>query len=121
MFKLELNLSLSSGNIKKFFPTNMKKNILIVTSIFSGKSNSGSDKHTLEISNLLSQYHDITICTTTSQNYVNWNSPLSEGTEYLNKIKIIRFKPLKERNIYLFNRYTEKMYKNKNLKSSDYD
>ena len=59
----------------------MKKNILIVTSIFSGKSNSGSDKHTLEISNLLSQYHDITICTTTSQNYVNWNSPLSEGTE----------------------------------------
>ncbi len=99
----------------------MKKNILIVTSIFSGKSNSGSDKYTLEISNLLALNHDITICTTTSQNYVKWDSPLIEGTEYFNKIKILRFKPLKERNIFKFNRFMKKISKNKNLKSSDYD
>lgn len=99
----------------------MKKNILIVTSIFSGKSNSGSDKYTLEISNLLSLYHDITICTTTSQNYVKWDSPLLEGTEYFNRIKIVRFKPIKERNIFKFNRFMRKISKNNNLKSSEYD
>jgi glycosyltransferase involved in cell wall biosynthesis len=99
----------------------MKKNILIITSIFSGRSYSGSDRYTHEISNLLSIDNYVTICTTTSQDYVRWDSHFTEGFSYIDKIKINRFKPNYERNISKFNKNLRKLIKKKNVKSTDYE
>ncbi len=99
----------------------MNKDILIITSIFSGKSYSGSDRYTHEIASLLSIDNHVTICTTTSQDYVRWDSHFSEGASYIDNLKIIRFKPIYERNISKFNKNLRKLIKKKNVKSSDYE
>jgi glycosyltransferase involved in cell wall biosynthesis len=99
----------------------MNKNILIITSIFSGKSYSGSDRYTHEVANLLSIENQVTICTTTSLDYVRWDSHFKEGFSCLDNLKIYRFKPNYERNISKFNRSLRRLIKKKNLKSSDYE
>ena len=91
----------------------MKKKILILTSLFTGKSLGGTDRHTLELSKILSTQYDISICTTNSSDYITWRGDLIEGESQIDNIKILRFKIEKQRNIKKFNRlYTNLIKKN---------
>ena len=97
----------------------MKKKILILTSLFTGKSLGGTDRHTLELSKILSTEYDITICTTNSSDYITWKGDYREGESQIDNIKILRFKIEKQRNIKKFNRLYSNLIKKKYISKED--
>lgn len=97
----------------------MKKKILIVTSLFTGKSLGGTDRHTLELAKLLSTQYEVTIATTNSSDYITWRGDLQEGEYQFDNIKIHRFKAEKQRNIKKFNRLYSTLIKKNNLTKED--
>ena len=97
----------------------MKKKILILTSLFTGKSLGGTDRHTLELSKILSTEYDITICTTNSSDYITWKGDYREGESQIDNIKILRFKIEKQRNIKKFNRLYTNLIKKKYISKEE--
>jgi glycosyltransferase involved in cell wall biosynthesis len=97
----------------------MKKKILIVTSLFTGKSLGGTDRHTLELAKILSIQYEITIGTTNSSDYITWRGDLQDGEFQFENIKVQRFKAEKQRNIKKFNRFYTSLLKKNNLTKED--
>ena len=97
----------------------MKKKILIVTSLFTGKSFGGTDRHTYELSKTLSSQYEITICTTTGSDYITWRGDYQEGESKIDNFKILRFKTEKYRNIKKFNRLYTNLIKKKYISKEE--
>ena len=96
------------------------RNILIITSIYTGEPRGGSDRHTGELIRVLRTVAGITVLTTTALDYQTWESRLKPGTVVHENLSIIRFSPLEERNPESFNRYLTNLYRKKNKAKEDY-
>lgn len=95
------------------------RNILIITSIYSGNPTGGSDKHTKELVQILQSKFHISILTTTADDYITWRSVFPPGVSEPENYKIIRFMPKKERKPGVFNSYLHRLLKRREISYRD--
>ncbi|XDD46285.1 glycosyltransferase family 4 protein [Leptospira sp. WS39.C2] len=77
--------------------------ILFITPRFLQNASGGAEKLAVDYVNILSESHDVTICTSTAKNYVTWKNEFKPGYYTENSYTIIRFPVKKQRNIEYMN------------------
>ena len=94
----------------------MKPRVAFVVQRVGKEVNGGAEHHCLLIAERMVKYWDVEIITTCALDYVTWDNHYPEGTEYLNSIKINRFKVDRPRDINTFNDLSDYI---KNLEKID--
>lgn len=74
----------------------MKDKIAIVVQRYGLEINGGAELHAKLLAEKLSLYYEVEVLTTCAIEYEFWNNHYSEGTEYINGIKVRRFETLKK-------------------------
>ena len=67
----------------------------------------------------LTDEFDIEVLTTCAKDYITWKNEYSAGKETINNVIVHRFKVDKERNIKKFNRFSNKIFSEKNISTKD--
>lgn len=80
----------------------MKKKIAFINQRYGLEVNGGSELYTRQIAERLKDQYDVDVLTTCAVDFVTWDNYYSEGTEYINGVKVIRFKTQKKRDINKF-------------------
>lgn len=95
-----------------------KDKLAVVCQRYGPEVNGGSEQHCRQLAEKLAVYYDVTVYTTCALDYSSWNNYFEEGIEYINGVKVIRFKVQKPRNQHDFSIISEKCF---NKKHSDKD
>ncbi|KAA0129135.1 glycosyltransferase family 4 protein [Chryseobacterium sp. SN22] len=74
----------------------MKDKIAIVVQRYGSEINGGAELHAKLLAEKLSSLYEVEVLTTCAIEYEFWDNYYSEGTEYINGIKVRRFKTLKK-------------------------
>lgn len=74
----------------------MKEKIAIVVQRYGLEINGGAELHARLLAEKLSSLYEVEVLTTCAVEYEFWNNHYSEGAEYINGIKVRRFKTLKK-------------------------
>ncbi|TGK11580.1 glycosyltransferase [Leptospira fletcheri] len=111
---------------------NSRRRLAIVTPIFSDRISGGSERLIFSYTLMLSKFYEVTVLSTRTLDYITWKNqiPVKELTpvqlgpdtekkissEWLpadseNRIRILRFSVDKERNIRKFNKFSDKVLK----------
>jgi glycosyltransferase involved in cell wall biosynthesis len=72
--------------------------------------NGGAEQHCLKIAQRMSRHWQTEILTTCALDYMTWNNFYPPGDEYINGVKVRRFKVDSPRNITKFNRLSRKIH-----------
>ncbi|TGM44766.1 glycosyltransferase family 1 protein [Leptospira levettii] len=78
--------------------------ILFITPRFLQNASGGAEKLAFDYVDILSETHDVTVCTTSAKNYVTWENEFKTGITNENRYKILRFEVRKKRNIDYMNK-----------------
>lgn len=85
--------------------------ILFITPRFLQNASGGAEKLAFDYVSILSESHDVTVCTTAAKNYVTWKNEFKTGITENDSYKIIRFPVTKKRNIYHMNEILDRCLK----------
>ncbi|XDD42601.1 glycosyltransferase family 4 protein [Leptospira sp. WS60.C2] len=85
--------------------------ILFITPRFLQNASGGAEKLAFDYVSILSESHDVTVCTTAAKNYVTWKNEFKTGITENDSYKIIRFPVTKKRNIYYMNEILDRCLK----------
>lgn len=85
----------------------MKKKIAVVVQRFGKGVLGGSEDHCRKFVELFKKDYDITVLTTTADDYITWKNVFPSGQENADGYNILRFYVASERDITKFNRYSE--------------
>lgn len=87
----------------------MRKKIALVNQRYGAEVNGGSELHCRQLAEKLSKIYDIEVLTTCALDYMDWKNYYNEGVEFVEGIKVRRFKVEQQRDIAKFNKISEKV------------
>ncbi|TGK90399.1 glycosyltransferase family 1 protein [Leptospira bourretii] len=86
--------------------------ILIITARFLEQASGGAEKLAYDYASILSEFNDVTVCTSSAKDYVSWKNEFPKGDQIENSIRVKRFPVTQTRNIkkmnHLLNQCLEK-------------
>lgn len=85
----------------------MSIKIAIINQRYGLEVNGGSELYTRKIAEHLNRKYEVEVLTTCALDYISWKNFYKEGVEYINDVKIRRFKSAQERNQKKFTNLTE--------------
>jgi len=69
----------------------------------------GSEAHCRQLAQHLSAHHDITVLTTCARDYVSWENVLPEGESFDGRVRVIRFRVARQRQMKAFAQLTDEI------------
>lgn len=73
--------------------------ILIITARFLEQASGGAEKLAYDYASILSEFNDVTVCTSSAKDYVSWKNEFPKGDRVENSIRVKRFPVTQTRNI----------------------
>ena len=87
----------------------MRKKIALVNQRYGVEVNGGSEQLCRQLAEKLSGKYDIEVLTTCALDYTDWKNYFKEGIEYVEGIKVRRFKVERPRDLIKFNKMCERV------------
>lgn len=78
--------------------------ILMITARFLEHASGGAEKLAYDYASILSEFNDVTVCTSSAKDYVSWKNEFRGGETRENSIRILRFPVSQTRNMVKMNR-----------------
>jgi len=69
----------------------------------------GSEAHCRQLAQHLSAHHDITVLTTCARDYVSWENALPEGESFDGRVRVLRFRVARQRQMKPFAQLTDEI------------
>lgn len=88
----------------------MKKRVAVIVQRYGEEVSGGGEYYAKTMAEHLKDFYDVDVITTTCLDYMMWDDFYPEGKSVLNGVRIIRFKPLHERDWKKFDLLSQNLY-----------